>query len=192
MKKNQKGFGVIEVILAVILVALVCGAGWFVYSKHHKTTAAPTTATADSKPAASTQVTPTAFVKELLGTLSSDNESSLVQLLTHTFESFRQSNLAAGPCNGAMTPALTCTSVLNIRAIDSFASMTPAVADYAFKNGQTGKTVTYEDTTNYIDPTYLTFYLLPHGNSWLLNDYADLDVPSGSAFSVNPGTMESQ
>jgi hypothetical protein len=54
LRNSQSGFGVVEVVLIVVIIALIGLAGWFVYRDHHKTTVANTTISSSSKPATST------------------------------------------------------------------------------------------------------------------------------------------
>lgn len=43
LRNNQKGFGTVEIILIVVIVALIGVVGWFVYKNHNKTTPSSTT-----------------------------------------------------------------------------------------------------------------------------------------------------
>jgi len=56
LHKDETGFGAVEAILVVVIIALIGTAGWLVYRNHHKTTtAATTTMSSTSKPATSTR-----------------------------------------------------------------------------------------------------------------------------------------
>lgn len=48
LKKNEQGFGVIEIILVLIIVILLGVVGWFVYKNHNKTTNNATTTTSNT------------------------------------------------------------------------------------------------------------------------------------------------
>lgn len=45
LHKNAKGFGTVEIIFGIVIVALIGAIGWFVYKNHNKTTPATTTVT---------------------------------------------------------------------------------------------------------------------------------------------------
>lgn len=53
--KNQSGFGAVEVVLIVVIVALIGSVGWLVYKNHHKNAAASTTSSISTKPTTSTK-----------------------------------------------------------------------------------------------------------------------------------------
>ena len=63
--KNQNGFAVIEVILAVLLVVAIGAAGYFAYKDHHSKAVNPqstsSTATSGSKQAATTKAPPNPY-----------------------------------------------------------------------------------------------------------------------------------
>ncbi len=60
LRNNEKGFGTVEIILIVVIVALIGVVGWFVYKNHNKTTSTSTTTanTTTTKPTTQTS-TPT-------------------------------------------------------------------------------------------------------------------------------------
>jgi prepilin-type N-terminal cleavage/methylation domain-containing protein len=61
MKKNEKGFSVLEIIIVLIVVGLIGVAGYMVYKNHNRATdtSATTTNTTTTKPNTSTPTTPT-------------------------------------------------------------------------------------------------------------------------------------
>ena len=201
----QSGFGAIAVLLIGVVIAVFTFTGYVIYKHqlptHRNSTSSntgrnttPPDSNATIKTNPPTQVSPTAFVTILLDALASENEIQLEQLLTPAFKNFRQQRLAAGPCNGPHAQSLTCDSLLNTTVIQSFSTQSPAITDFTFKDGQKGKSVTYESTQEGSDPgtTYYSFKLLPNNNSYLLNDYIDVFVEKGLP-EPNPllGSMES-
>lgn len=54
MHKNEKGFGVVEVMLVVVIVALIGVVGWLVYKGHHQATI-NTSTTSSEKPSTITK-----------------------------------------------------------------------------------------------------------------------------------------
>lgn len=148
-----------------VLVIAVLAVSGIVIFQHHKhsnvkssASTSPTQTTTQPKSNtttgtnASAQVTPTAFVSGLLGTLTSGDETQVEQLLTPAFKSFRQQRLAAGHCNSPPLQSLTYDSLLDASTIHSFTSVSPAVTDFTFKDGQKGKSVTYQSTRGGSDP----------------------------------------
>jgi prepilin-type N-terminal cleavage/methylation domain-containing protein len=48
MNKNQKGFSAVELLIALLVVAVLAGGGYFVYNKHNQDTAKTAASTTDS------------------------------------------------------------------------------------------------------------------------------------------------
>jgi len=56
MKKNQKGFGVVEVLIVLVVVSLIGGAGWYVWKAKNKST--PTQDNAQSQEQSNSEADP--------------------------------------------------------------------------------------------------------------------------------------
>jgi len=191
LKKNQTGFSAVEALLIIIVLGIIGFTGWYVLhakqnaNKNLTVSSASTPISKKQTSPSSTpssQMQPTDFVKSLLSVLANGNEASLAPDLTQSFTAFRAANLAAAPCKGKSITnpmVLFCGSLLNPSTITS---LTPTVSDYTFKNGQKGKSVTYQQaqTTGDKGVTYYTFKLVSVKTSWQLNDYNDLFVGAGS------------
>lgn len=190
MKKlNNKGFGILGILLVIIVLAAAGGVGAYVWHKNHKAkTTANSTSSSSLTRKNDQQLAPKDFVINVLAAVTTGNEKQLEQYLSPQFKTFRQSNLANSPCNGSTTNqnypktkplALFCGSLLDP---NNLAGLTPAITDYTFKDGQKGKSVDYSVSQTTGDPgtTDYTFKLLSDGKSWQLHDYGDSFVPSGT------------
>ncbi len=51
LRNNESGFGVVEIILVLVIVALIGAVGYLVYKNHSKTVVTPVAATTTTKPA---------------------------------------------------------------------------------------------------------------------------------------------
>ena len=49
INKNQSGFGALELVLLIFALAVVAGAGWYVYKNHHKSTVSASTSSSAPK-----------------------------------------------------------------------------------------------------------------------------------------------
>src|SRR5215471_579514 len=113
-KRYQSGFSAVEIFLFFLIVSVLSVTGLVLYQRHldshskNNTATSPSQTTVQQKSSTTKintpdQVTSTAFVSSLLGTLTSGDETQLGQLLTPAFKNYRRQYLVAGHCNNPPT-----------------------------------------------------------------------------------------
>lgn len=179
MKKNEKGFSLVEGFLILIIAGLLGSIGFYVWHSRNPASSTINKASNTQSAKASQPISPNDFIKEITAALDSNNEAQLEQYLSPSYKSFRQTSLTTEPCaNRTVEPSgLFCGSVLG--TVD-LSEATPTITDITFKDGQKGKSVDYHINHNGEPGTdYFSFKLESNGSSWLLNDYTDFFVQTG-------------
>lgn len=212
-KLNQKGFGAVEGLLIFVVLALIGGAGFYVYRQvSNDETDKPLNDTSQKieKTSEDTSenktVSPEAFTKELMGIINKGDNTKLQTYLTDGYQQFRnkemQKMVKDSPqcrlnynCNAGVDSSVLALNASSLLTDPIPLSVkTPTITDYTFKNGQKGKSVVYKEVqeTGDAGTTYFVFNIVPSSNSWQLNDYVDIfvDVSSGQKLPSNKGLRE--
>jgi hypothetical protein len=206
MHRNQKGFGTVEAFLILLVVGLIGFSGLYIWSSHHKAKVNQGKINTIKIYPMNTSVPPRDFINSLLSILASGDNNKLSKYLTPVEQQFREEEFT-----GAIQQTPQCKKYFNCNAgveakivgiipsslltdPENLKKQSPAVVDFTFKDGTTGKSVIYKEVRTEADPgtTYYVFNLLPNGESWLLNDYFDIfsDLSSGQKLDSHMGLRE--
>jgi hypothetical protein len=178
LKTNQSGFTSIEIVLVIIVLLVLGGAGWYVlnHKKDKPVANSPTTTStkaADKPKVTETTVAPQTFVDKFLKDYKANDKAAVNSVVT----SVLAAKIGGADFYTGCSSDEACNTVLKMIELGT---TTPVVTDYTAKSGDKGKQLVYTVTTTVDGAKSVnkyTFDLVSNGNSWKLDDYGvDFDA----------------
>jgi cytoskeletal protein RodZ len=160
MNKNQKGFGVIELLIILVILGLIGAGGWYVYHKNQKSKKPVTTSQTAKKKAPANKPAAAATVAPISDSLKENIAASIESQNTAALEGYMTDSvtvvIAASEKGGAVsaTQAVADLDYLqNGTSPWNFALAADTLTTY--KNGSYGqyfgdRTVVGQSTNNYV------------------------------------------
>jgi hypothetical protein len=139
IKKNESGFGIVEVILVLVIIVLIGFVAWLVYKDHHKTTtASPTTTATSNKSTTPTTQSPSNFFSCVSdkGTLATTGSASCT--LKGTVYAFPSTFTTADILNYSEIPQ-AAQSVVTTLAQKNFSGFSSCIQNSQTPNNAQGQ-----------------------------------------------------
>lgn len=177
MKKNQKGFGVVEILIILFIVVGIVVAVWYVYrSNQASRTSAPNTNQSElnqesTKPTTDKAI---AITKNFIKGMQIEDKDTVDSLTSASFKTALKSESGTvsfyDTCIEGGTGVDSCLA--SFKAFD-LSKVTVDVIDSSEEAGKEGKTVTLHANSTLqgklVNIGY-NFHLSPMGDSWQIND----------------------